>query len=91
MGRAVSCEHSVILAHFELVSLPSNPSSKRFSISRWRWLTGSAAISSRNCPFRIVAARMLAASDKAWSSTVKNQANQTVMSKSLFWVASSVA
>ena len=32
--RAVSCEHFEIFAHFDDVSLPSNPLSKRLSMTR---------------------------------------------------------
>ena len=31
IGEAVSCEHSVSFAYFELVSLPSNPSHSGYS------------------------------------------------------------
>ena len=42
---AVSCEHLASFAHFDEVSLPSNPSSKRLTTFRCRSLNDSPAMS----------------------------------------------
>ena len=49
---AVSCEHLASLAHFDEVSLPSSPSSKRLTTFRCRSLSSSPACSCQNRAFR---------------------------------------
>ena len=56
--RAVSWEHFVILAHLDVVSLPSRPSRRWLTTRRWRSLMGRPAIRSQNRAFASTAARV---------------------------------
>lgn len=41
--KAVSCEHLASLANLDVVSLPSDPLSRRLAIARWRSLKSTLA------------------------------------------------
>src|SRR5260370_1232659 len=63
--RAVSWEHLASLAYFDVVSLPSKPSSKRFSTRRWRPLIATPAIASQKRALARTALRVTCAPSMA--------------------------
>ena len=88
---AVSEEHLAIFAHFAFVSVPSKPSSKRFSMRRWRALIWT---SPRVCQKRALAsspARVNCAPLIARPRQARNHASQRVTSNVPCCVCSSMS
>src|SRR5208283_4068909 len=63
--RAVSCEHLASLAHLDEVSLPSNPLSRRLTISRCRSLNSTFVKRSQKRALLSTVARIVSARSKA--------------------------
>src|ERR1700745_1837039 len=89
--RAVSCEHLVSLAHLDDFSLPSNPLSRRLTISRCRSLNSTLAKRSQKRALLRTVARIVSARSNARPRHSRNHSSQRVMSSSPFCVASRIS
>ena len=78
---AVSCEHLVSFAHYDVMSWPSNPSSSRFTTLRRRPFNGSPAWISQNRAFRCTVASVISAPSKARSRQPRNYCIQVATSR----------
>ncbi len=85
---AVSWEHLAGLAHFEEVSLPSKPLSRRLTIFRCRSLNFTLAKRSQNRVLSRAEPRIVSDRSKARPRQSRNHSSQCVMSRSPFCVAS---
>ena len=78
--RAVSWEHFASFAHFEVVSLPSKPSSSRFTTRRWRSFRERPDARSQNRAFASTPAKAVPALSMERPRQARNQSIHSVTS-----------